>query len=145
MGSSNFPLANETGEESTYGGSDAGAAGSSSSSGPVLSTGGMIAIIVVIVIVAILGATMATLFFIAKRREWTMKETLRRSARRVKTALTPRRTEFPDYVKNGPISSHRARARLADVPPTPRLRPEDIEKAMAKSEVKSKGPRWPGK
>lgn len=166
MGSNDFPLANEPSDDSSPGGTDAGASGSSS--GPILSEGGMIAIIVVVVVVAILGGkfqplyldavegpliqfaymdigTMAALFFIAKRREWTMKETLRRSARKVKTALTPRRTEFPDYVKDGPSSSRRARVRLGDVPPTPKLTPEDIEKGLAKSETKSKGIRWPGK
>lgn len=83
--------------------------------------------------------SMAALFFIAKKREWTMKETLRRSARKVKTALTPRRSEFPASVKDSQ-SSRRGHAKLADdVPPTPRLKPEDVEKGMSKFEVASKG------
>lgn len=76
-------------------------------------------------------ATTGALFFIAKKREWTMKETLRRSAKKVKTALTPRRSEFPSHLKDPENSSsgRRKHARLADdVPPTPRLRPEDLEK-----------------
>jgi hypothetical protein len=90
-----------------------------------------------------LTVSTAALFFIAKKREWTMKETLRRSARKVKTALTPRRTEFPDYVKDGPSSSRRGRTRIADdVPPTPRLTPEDVEKALNDSKSKKGGLRW---
>lgn len=82
---------------------------------------------------------MAALFFIAKKREWTMKETLRRSARKVVTALTPRRTEFPSSVKESMGGSSRKRgARLPDdVPPTPRLRPEDLEKGMTLTEIKA--------
>lgn len=85
-------------------------------------------------------ATTAALFFIAKKREWTMKETIRKSARKVKTALTPRRTEFPDSVKDPQDSSSRkGRARVADdVPPTPRLRLEDVEKGMSKVEIEKK-------
>lgn len=82
-------------------------------------------------------ATMGMLFFIAKKREWTMRETLRRSARKVKTVLTPRRTEFPSSVKD-PESGHsrRGHTKLSDdIPPTPRLRPEDIEKASSKNKV----------
>lgn len=78
-------------------------------------------------------ATTGALFFIAKKREWTMKETLRRSARKVKTVLTPRRSEFPSHLKDPENSSGRRKhTRLADdVPPTPRLRPEDLEKGRA--------------
>lgn len=74
---------------------------------------------------------------IAKRREWTIKETIRRSAKKVATALTPRRTEFPDWVKDSDSmasskSSKRGRPQINnDVPPTPRLRPEDVEKGLA--------------
>jgi hypothetical protein len=72
-----------------------------------------------------------------------MKETIRRSARKVKTVLTPRRTEFPDYVKDGSSSSRRARTRIADdVPPTPRLTPEDVEKALGDAKSKKTGRKW---
>lgn len=47
------------------------------------------------------------------------------------TALTPRRTEFPSSVKDGSMRSRTGRTRLDDVPPTPRLRPEDVEKGLA--------------
>lgn len=72
----------------------------------------------------------ATLFYIAKKNEWKVRETIRKSARKVVTALTPRRTEFPSSVKNGPIKSRAGRARIDDVPPTPRLKPEDLEKGL---------------
>ncbi|TQV97681.1 hypothetical protein IF1G_03424 [Cordyceps javanica] len=80
-------------------GTEAGAAGDSSKNSISLSTGGMIAIIVVVAVVVLIGVSTATLFFIAKKREWKVRETLRRSARKVATALTPRRSQFPDSVK----------------------------------------------
>jgi hypothetical protein len=139
-------------------GTEAGASGSSDGYG--ISTGGLIAIVVVVVVVAILGsecrrmchgdqakltriATMGALFFIAKKREWTMKETLRRSARKVKTALTPRRAEFPSHLKDpeDPSSRWRQHTRLEDVPPTPGLRPEDLEKGRTKTVIESRGRR----
>jgi hypothetical protein len=66
-----------------------------------------------------------------------MKETLRRSARKVVTALTPRRTEFPRSVKESGSRGGR-RSRLDDVPPTPRVKPEylDLEKGLDKSKKK---------
>jgi hypothetical protein len=128
-----------------------------------LSTGGLIAIIVVVVVVVIFGGmsicspiyssltdpivavTTAALFMIAKQREWTMKETIRRSAKKVATALTPRRTEFPSHLKDSDSTislkpSKKSRGRQnQDVPPTPRLRPEDVEKGLAQAEARSKG------
>jgi hypothetical protein len=82
-------------------------------------------------------STVATsiLFFVAKKREWTVKETLRRSARKVVTALTPRRSEFPKSVKE---SRGGKRARFDDVPPTPRIKTEylDLEKGLDKAKKK---------
>lgn len=54
----------------------------------------------------------SVLFFVAKKREWTVRETIRRSARKVVTAMTPRRTEFPKSVKE---------------PPTPKIKPDDLD------------------
>ena len=91
---------------------------------------------------------MGALFYIAKKREWTIKETIRRSAKKVVTALTPRRTEFPDSVKDADSTtsskaSRRARHKTdVDVPPTPRLRPEDVEKGLAQAEAKGKKRNW---
>lgn len=73
-----------------------------------------------------------------------MKETLRRSARKVKTVLTPRRSEFPSHLKDPESSSsgRRKHARLADdVPPTPRLTPEDLEKGR-KTKITNKFRKW---
>jgi hypothetical protein len=132
----------------------AGASGSSND-GFQISRGAVIAIIVVVVIVAIIGSesltalrpveqrqadrqavTCTALFFVAKKREWKVRETLRRSARKVVTALTPRRTEFPMSVKDESPARSRGgnRSRRDDVPPTPRLKPEDLEKGMRATE-----------
>ncbi|KAK0382751.1 hypothetical protein NLU13_9847 [Sarocladium strictum] len=126
-------------------GTDAGASGDSSANSVDLSTGGLVAIIVVVVAVVILGVTTAALFWIAKQREWTIKETIRRSAKKVATALTPRRSEFPAHLKDTDSTaslkvSKKSRGRQGnDVPPTPRLRPEDVEKGLAQAEARSKG------
>lgn len=76
----------------------------------------------------------------AKKREWKVRETIRRSAKKVVTALTPRRSEFPRSVKEQSIRSRGGRARGEDeIPPTPRLKPEDLEKGLAtKVDVKRK-------
>jgi hypothetical protein len=128
----NFPLAvdGSDGADATIDGSTAGAAGPSTG-GMVLSHGALVAIIVVVVVVAVFGIATSVLFFIAKKREWTIRETIRRSARKVVTVLTPRRSEFPKSVKEG-------RSRLDDVPPTPRIKPEylDLEKGLDKPKKK---------
>ncbi|OAA61082.1 hypothetical protein SPI_05106 [Niveomyces insectorum RCEF 264] len=130
-----FPLATYTGSPTDGGGSDVdnvgGASGTSSGQGGTISRGAMIAIIVVVVFVAVFGITSSVLFYLAKKREWKVRETIRRSARKVVTALTPRRSEFPKSVKDRPTTS-RGRVRLDDVPPTPRL-PVDLEKGLNKS------------
>lgn len=68
------------------------------------------------------------LFYLAKKREWKVRENIRKSARRVVEALTPRRSEFPKSVKDGPRTGGRG-VRIDDVPPTPRL-PRDLEKGL---------------
>ncbi|EXJ90871.1 hypothetical protein A1O1_03976 [Capronia coronata CBS 617.96] len=80
---------------------DAGAAGPDT--GAVnLSRGATIAIAVVVSVVVVLGTTLTVLYFLAKKRQWKVKEGLRRSARRVGSAvkavttpLTPKRMNFP--------------------------------------------------
>ncbi|KAJ2905630.1 hypothetical protein MKZ38_004924 [Zalerion maritima] len=155
-----FPLASETATDADpfAGGEDAGAAGDSSGANGI-SHGGLIAIIVVVVVVGVLGISMSVLFYLTKKHEWRLREKMRRSARKVVTALTPRRSEFPRHLKEGGSGgkSSRARMRLDDVPPTPRLRPEDIEKLGGSTKVGAfsrdsssdskrnlKKPRWPG-
>lgn len=95
----------------------------------------MIAIIIVVSIVAFCGIGSSVLFYVAKKREWKIRETIRRSARKVVTALTPRRSEFPKHVKESRSRSD-GRVRLDDVPPTPRLRPEDLEKGLGTTRTK---------
>lgn len=138
--SSSFPLATE--DPYTGGGSsvpdtgiddESGASGSSTGSAGI-SHGGLIAIIVVVVVVAIFGIVTSVLFYLAKKREWKVREHIRRSTRRVVQALTPRRSEFPRGVKDG---SSKGRVRMEDVPPTPRL-PVDLEKGLNVSYKKTK-------
>jgi len=126
----NFPLAADGSDGPDFDGTAAGAAGPSGG-GMVLSHGALIAIIVVVVVVALFGIASSVLFFVAKKREWTIRETIRRSARKVVTVLTPRRSEFPKSVKEG-------RSRFDDVPPTPRIKPEylDLEKGLGKPKKK---------
>ncbi|KAL8393174.1 hypothetical protein RB595_003103 [Gaeumannomyces hyphopodioides] len=122
-----FPLATETSiPDDTLGGDAAGASGSAKGALEI-TQGGMIAIIVIVSVVAILGIASSVLFYLAKKKEWKVRETIRKSAKRVVTALTPRRSEFPKSAKE----SRSGRVRLDDVPPTPRLRPEDLEKGLA--------------
>ncbi|KAI1342989.1 hypothetical protein F5Y15DRAFT_273526 [Xylariaceae sp. FL0016] len=155
-----FPLATEDpytgGGDNGLGGSgvDDAAGASGSSPGAVsISHGAMVAIIIVVAIVGVLGISMAVLFYLAKKREWKVRENIRRSARRVVTALTPRRSEFPRSVKesSGGNKSSRGRVKLEDVPPTPRLRPEDVEKGL-RVDIRSnnqrqspdgRGKKWP--
>ncbi|KIW63253.1 hypothetical protein PV04_10115 [Phialophora macrospora] len=84
---------------------NAGAAGPDTGS-VNLSRGATIAIAVVVSVVVVLGVTMTTLFFLAKKRQWTMKETIRRSARKVSSAvkavttpITPKRMTFSPVEK----------------------------------------------
>ncbi|RFU35151.1 hypothetical protein B7463_g1230, partial [Scytalidium lignicola] len=106
--------------------SDAGASGSDSG-GISLSRGGLIAMIVVIVFVVLLGIVSSVLYYLAKKRSWEIRESIRRSARRVATALTPRRSTFPKDVRRS-----RGLERIEEVPPTPKRRMQDIEKGNPK-------------
>jgi len=123
--------AGDAGSVSTPGGdSDAGASGTDSES-ITLSRGAIIAIIVIVVSVIIFGIVSATLFYIAKKRSWEVRKSIRRSAKKVATALTPRRTTFPKDVRRG----SRGLQRIDEVPPTPRRGSNDVEKASAKLEA----------
>jgi hypothetical protein len=74
------------------------------------------------------------LFYLAKKRSWEVRATIRRSARRVATALTPRRSEFPSSVKKGRRSSKNM-SRIDDVPPTPKIKGVDLEKGNVKTKT----------
>ncbi|OJD25715.1 hypothetical protein ACJ73_02916 [Blastomyces percursus] len=56
-----------------------------------ISQGGIIAIAVIVGIVVILGLTSAILFYIAKKRSWEVRASIRRSAKRLAAPMTPRR------------------------------------------------------
>ncbi|KAF1733070.1 hypothetical protein CRV24_006967 [Beauveria bassiana] len=123
-------------------GTEAGAAGDSSKNSITLSTGGMIAIIIVVVVVVIIGVSTASLFFIAKKREWKVRETLRRSARRVATALTPRRSQFPESVKRSVAAPKSSRRQTADSRDgIVKISTEDLEKGIAQKEKGKKSRR----
>ncbi|OIW24919.1 hypothetical protein CONLIGDRAFT_75798 [Coniochaeta ligniaria NRRL 30616] len=117
-----------SGSGSAADGNAAGASGTDTG-GLQISHGAMVAIIVVVVVVALVGIASSVLFYLAKKREWKVRETIRKSTRKVVAALTPRRSEFPRSVKESTGGrSKGGRVRLDDVPPTPRLKPEDLEK-----------------
>ncbi|KAM3509572.1 hypothetical protein MY11210_006262 [Beauveria gryllotalpidicola] len=123
-------------------GTEAGAAGDSSKNSITLSTGGMIAIIIVVVVVVIIGVSTASLFFIAKKREWKVRETLRRSARKVATVLTPRRSQFPDSVKCSVAAPRSSRLQTADSRDgIVKTSTEDLEKGIPRKEKGKKSRR----
>jgi hypothetical protein len=70
------------------------------------------------------------LFYLAKKRDWQIRESIRKSARRVATALTPRRSTFPKDIQKKKPS--RGLTRIDEVPNTPRTKSTDVEKANAK-------------
>lgn len=91
----------------------------------------------------------SVLYYLAKKRSWEVRASIRKSARRVATALTPRRSEFPKNVLNQKKDS-KGMYKIDEVPPTPRITTDDIEKANAKAnaiEMKqpSKFAKWGGK
>lgn len=78
------------------------------------------------------------LFYVSKKREWKIRDKVRRSARKVVTALTPRRSEFPKSVKeDGEMNVRGRRVRL---PLTPRIRLQqlDLEDGYGKKETRGK-------
>jgi hypothetical protein len=84
-------------EPSGYANPDAAGASGSSQSAITLNTGDQIAIGVVVGLVVIIGLTSAVLFYLAKKRQWEVRASLRRSARRVTTAFkakTPIKSNF---------------------------------------------------
>lgn len=126
------PSAGDAGSSASSGTGDSEAGASGSSSGSItLSRGGIIAIIVVVVCVVLFGIISSILFYLAKKRSWEVRKTIRKSARRVATALTPRRSTFPRDVQKVKRSS-RGLTKIDEVPPTPRMRSGDIEKGNSK-------------
>ncbi|KAL9055788.1 MAG: hypothetical protein Q9162_003322 [Coniocarpon cinnabarinum] len=123
-------------------GSNAGSSGSQSSShidneggasgassGYNLSKGGVVAIVVVCALVAIFGIASATLFYIAKKRQWEVRKTIKRASRRVVSKVNPRQ------------SRHQSRPRgMVRMQSPSRMRNVDLEKGnMSKSSTKGDG------
>ncbi|KAL3422087.1 hypothetical protein PVAG01_06242 [Phlyctema vagabunda] len=111
--------------------SDAGASGGGSDGGIELSRGGIIAIVVVVASIVLIGIASSILYWQAKKRSWQVRKTIRKSARRVATALTPRRSTFPKDIRNS-----RGLQKIDEVPPTPR-RTDDVEKGSGNSKMHS--------
>ncbi|RDL37076.1 Uncharacterized protein BP5553_04509 [Venustampulla echinocandica] len=124
------PAPGDAGSSAGNGDSTAGAAGPDSGS-ITLSKGGIIAIIVIAVSVCVFGVVTSVLWYYAKKRSWEVRKTIRKSARRVATALTPRRTAFPKDALNPRRGSTRGLTRINEVPDTPRA-PVDVEKGKPK-------------
>ncbi|KAL1622024.1 hypothetical protein SLS56_008908 [Neofusicoccum ribis] len=97
-----------------------------------LSKGGMVAIIVVVVVVAVGGITLTSLFFIAKKRQWEVRKSLKRVSRR----LTGRSTTD---VRNN-RENRRTAVRMASPPRGknhPNVARENKDRDVEKGEKKS--------
>ncbi|WEW58150.1 hypothetical protein PRK78_003617 [Emydomyces testavorans] len=81
-----------------------------------LSTSGQIAIIAVAVVVAILGVTSAVLYYLAKKRQWEVRATIRRSARRLTAPLKSPGLLSPRFNRARPTQAPGARTRAAPPP-----------------------------
>lgn len=73
----------------------------------------------------------SVLWYLAKKRSWEVRKTIRRSARKVATALTPRRSTFPKDIQQQRRST-RGASKIDEVPPTPKVRVSDVEKGNSK-------------
>jgi len=96
-----------------------------------LSKGATIAIAVVVSVVVVLGITMAVLYYGAKKRQWKVKENIRRSARKVTNGvkavmspLTPKKMTFSpiETRQRGDESFKRANEKLS------KSRPGNVKK-----------------
>lgn len=93
----------------------AGASGKSQTA-ITLNTGDQIAIGVVVGLVALLGISSAILFYLAKKRQWEVRASIRRSARRVTTAFRAKTPTKPNFSRRD-----RGGAVRIDPPPVPAL------------------------
>ncbi|KAF2641067.1 hypothetical protein P280DRAFT_398191 [Massarina eburnea CBS 473.64] len=118
------------GEDNPQDPSDAGAEGASKGAFD-LSNGGLAAIIIVCVLVVVLGVGSAILFWIAKKRQWDVRQSLRRASRR----MTGRSTaDLPSTRRE----NRRTGIRLDAAPPPRNARQQqqrpnqerDVEKAL---------------
>lgn len=131
-----------------------GAEGSSSSSAN-LSRGAIIAIAVVVALVVIGGGklnppqhlcvtltkylvTLAVLFYLAKKRQWQIRKTIRRTATKAVRAMTPR---TPAKMNFGPLSPRAdKRSHTVTKSPNKEQRDRDVEKGSASTETPVKVP-----
>lgn len=98
--------------------STAGASGSSSGAFS-LSKGALAAIITVVVVVVVGGIASVTLFYLAKKRQWDVRQSFRRASRRL--------TGRPDVSKVN-RQTRRTGVRMASPPPTAKNMLRDLEK-----------------
>ncbi|KAF1359244.1 hypothetical protein EJ07DRAFT_156154 [Lizonia empirigonia] len=122
------PAGYNGGSDNPQNSDDAGAAGSSKGAFE-LSSGGLVAIIVVAVIVVIGGIGSATLWWLAKKRQWDVRQSIRRASRRI----TGRSTV--DVSKQN-RQNRRTSIRLASPPPGRNARAKqerDLEKGLPMS------------
>ncbi|KAK2761644.1 hypothetical protein FQN54_001472 [Arachnomyces sp. PD_36] len=92
--------------------SDAAGAEGSSSGSINLKKGDEIAIIVVASLVVVIGVASAILYYLAKKRQWQVRASIRRSARRIAEPFTPRTAKKmthgpPGGARNGESSRRR--------------------------------------
>ncbi|KAI9771050.1 MAG: hypothetical protein M1835_006473 [Candelina submexicana] len=95
--------------------SNAGASGTNTGFVGV-SSGAQTAIIVVVVLVAVGGILSAILFYLAKKRQWKVRQSIRRSARRLTGTFKPSSSSSSSRT---PQSSSRKQPGLARIPETP--------------------------
>lgn len=77
-------------------------------------------------------AVSAVLWYLAKKRSWEIRASIRKSARKVVTALTPRRSTFPKDIHSKRRSSRRLSTKLDDIPGSPKEGTSDVEKGNPK-------------
>ncbi|KAI9666869.1 MAG: hypothetical protein M1831_001374 [Alyxoria varia] len=113
-----------------------------------LSTGGLVAIIVVVVVVAIFGIASAVLFYVAKKRQWKLREKMKHASRRVASKVTtPLTSRFPrdQTGSRGTVRMHSpAPARTKHQQPDPEKRQtKKVTQTMEIEEpAKSNDKRW---
>lgn len=81
-----------------------------------LSKGGLAAILIVVILVSLFGIASIILFIVAKRRQWTMRQTLTRASRRLTGRFTQPKT--PQTVSAANRRSRRTGIRMGS-PPRP--------------------------
>ncbi|KAF2124014.1 hypothetical protein P153DRAFT_371318 [Dothidotthia symphoricarpi CBS 119687] len=106
---------------------DAGAAGGTKGAFG-LSSGGLVAIIVVAVVVVIGGIGSASLWWLAKKRQWDVRQSIRRASRRITGRSTVNNTKNRENRRTG--------IRLNSPPPGKNSKPtqtRDLEKGVPMS------------